>query len=161
MKKSLSVSQVKKSIRDTKRLINHSPSPALESKLDQLNDSLAQLQSQAHKLKIQQKYKYVKFVEKKKLNRKLKTLESTGSAATDELRLHLAYIDHFPTDLKYISILNNGSTDAVEKQTAILSYLNKIKEETGSWPVNWEYSKEILGITKDKKEMTDDFFLTL
>lgn len=160
--KKQNVSQIKKMIRDTKRLINHSPSPALESKLNDLTEKLTDLNAEAHKLKIQQKYKYVKFVEKKKVLRRLKSFEkvSESSDQVDLARLHLAYIDHYPTDLKYISILAvNNSDEAQEKKNAILLYLKKVKKETGLWPMDWEYSEKILGKTKEPKPLNDDFFL--
>lgn len=159
--KKQSISQIKKMIRDTKRLINHSPSPALESKLADLTDKLADLNSHARKLKIQQKYKYVKFVEKKKLLRRLKSLEKASDSSEDlaKVRLHLAYIDHYPTDLKYISILMDTSDEAQEKKNSILSYLEKVKQETGRMPVDWEYAQEILGKTKEPKPLNDDFFI--
>jgi hypothetical protein len=158
--KKQSISVIKKMIRDTKRLINHSPSPALESKLADLTEKLSDLTSEARKLKIQQKYKYVKFVEKKKLLRKLKSLEKDSDASdVSQVRLHIAYIDHYPTDLKYISILMNTSDEAQEKKNSILLYLQKVKDETGRWPTDWEYASKVLGKTKEPKQLNDDFFI--
>ena len=162
--KKQSSAQIKKMIRDTKRLNNHSPSPALESKLSILMEQLQDQQSAAKMMKMQQKYKYVKFVEKKKLLRRLNTLEKEckDSSDLDLIRLHLAYIDHYPSDLKYISIISSENSDeAQEKKNAILGHLRKGRQETGKWPMDWEYSVVILGRCKTQLQptLTDDFFL--
>lgn len=159
-----SVSLLKKKIRDTKRLVNHSPSPSLQSKLSLLLEQLEKEESKAKRLKIQQKYKYVKFVEKKKLVRRLKTAEkSNDQDQCSILSKQIAYIDHYPTDLKYISILASDQSDeASSKKESILNYLSTVHNETGSWPIKeWEYSVAILGQSKQtkKQELNDDFFL--
>ena len=159
-----SVSLLKKKIRDTKRLVNHSPCPSLQSKLNILLEQLEKEEAKLKKLKIQQKYKYVKFVEKKKLVRRLKAAEkSNDQDQCTILSKQIAYIDHYPSDLKYISILaTDQSEEASSKKESILNYLSKVQLETGSWPVEeWEYSVAILGQSKKTKEqeLNDDFFL--
>jgi hypothetical protein len=155
--KKVSVSLIKKSIRDTQRLYKHSPSPALETKLADLKEKLSDLQSEARKIKVQQKYKYVKFVEKKKLLRKLKSLDASDDLM--QVQLHMAYIDHYPRDLKYISILMDTSEEGQELRNSILLYLQKVKDETGKWPVDWEYAEKVQCKTKLPKPLNDDFFI--
>jgi len=82
--------------------------------------------------KYAEKYKYVRFVEKKKVLRKMRQLQKELISATEsdqatlesslsELRKDLMYIDKFPGNEKYISLFPTGdlSEECLQKQKAI------------------------------------------
>jgi hypothetical protein len=95
--------------------------------------------------KFADKYKYVRFVEKKKVLRKMRQLQQSlmtgNSEAKDEveaklanLRKDLLYIDKFPGNQKYISLFPEGelSEDCRKKQMeirAMIINLTKLNEE--------------------------------
>jgi hypothetical protein len=150
---------LRKRLRDTQRSLNRPSLPAnvrtdLERRVKAIEHDMAQQAADSSANALAQKYKYVKFVERKKILRRIAQLESADKKSDDgikeeegdseveivdskktkesrleELRLHLAYIDHFPADLKYVSILSTELSDSgLETRQSILSHLSSLLE---------------------------------
>jgi hypothetical protein len=123
---------VKKSIRDTTRLLNRPNLPAdmrreMERKLAALQGALAEKGNNDLEREMAIKYRMVKFFERKKAMRKLATAQASGNdEAVKAAQLDLAYILHFPKDRKYISLYPKEASseavlaqrDAIRKETA-------------------------------------------
>lgn len=97
--------------------------------------------------KFAEKYKYVRFVEKKKVLRKMRQLQQSlmTSESVDkvevekqlaELRKDLMYIDKFPGNQKYVSLFPTGqlSPECVKKQAEIRAMILNLtnRREAGS-----------------------------
>ena len=97
--------------------------------------------------KFAEKYKYVRFVEKKKVLRKMRqlqqsllTFDSVDKVEVEkqlaELRKDLMYIDKFPGDKKYISLFPTGqlSSECVKKQAEIRAMILNLtnRRDSGS-----------------------------
>ncbi|KAJ3045546.1 18S rRNA maturation protein [Rhizophlyctis rosea] len=143
-------SGIKKRIRDTQRLLKKTDIPAttrqeLERRLKALNIDLNKLQRTDQEEKLHKKYKYVKFVEEKKVNRKITTITKKLETAKGEDKkalekdlkerhLDLAYIRHFPRDMKYISLFADTEGDAKEDgktektRAAVRAFIGKAEE---------------------------------
>ncbi|KAJ3107829.1 18S rRNA maturation protein [Phlyctochytrium planicorne] len=101
---------LKKKIRDAQRSLNR-PNLAADVKIDlqrrlkALNIELEKKQSGDLELKLYEKYKYVRHVEKTKVLRKIKRAEKEDDAEElEKQKIDLAYIEHFPKDMKYLSL---------------------------------------------------------
>ncbi|KAJ3219892.1 hypothetical protein HK099_004538 [Clydaea vesicula] len=142
----LTASQLKKKERDTRRILakqqksergNAAKKVELERRLEAITVQKETKKLQNTSKKLSEKYKYVKFVEQTKVERKIKQLEKKiKNKAEDNLQknnnssnekeyeilkeyqkaiLHLNYIKFFPSDLKYISILKLDNLTAKAK----------------------------------------------
>ncbi|KAJ3057180.1 18S rRNA maturation protein [Rhizophlyctis rosea] len=138
-------SGIRKRIRDTERLLKKANLPAntrveLERRLKALNIDLSKLQRSDLEEKLHKKYKYVKFVEEKKINRKVSALQKKleTSSPTESKTLQkdlserltdLAYIKYFPRDMKYISVVadNEGSTKTEDQRSAIRKFIEEAR----------------------------------
>ena len=197
---------IKKRLRDTMRTLKRPNLSAivktdLERRVKALELELQQLEKNSEAQKLKQKYKYVKFVERKKLERKMHQLEHSLSTQNDskeadqkgqpmnpekiqqeiqDIKSKLMYIDHYPKDLKYISLMvtETMSQDASQKQRAILAFMEKcllekksiekelgFKDMTGSNPTGESSSlaeegpKETPQDASEQEGGDDDFFL--
>ena len=66
--------------------------------------------------KMSKKYHMVKFFERKKLLRRMNALKKDAGSNEEEIKAtaaDLEYIDFFPPDKKYVSILRNRDSDVV------------------------------------------------
>ncbi|KAJ3414340.1 18S rRNA maturation protein [Chytridiales sp. JEL 0842] len=114
-----SSSALKKRLRDTERLLKRPNLDAttrkdVERRLKALQLELLEKGRVVEEKKIAAKYKYVRHVEKTKIQRKLKQLEKQeGGASADkvlEQKVRLAYVEHYPRDMKYISLFPSSSS---------------------------------------------------
>jgi hypothetical protein len=152
---------LQKKIRDLERIIKRSKNkddivnPELTEKLNALKN-----QKQAHQLalkekKFSEKYHMVKFIERKKLTRSIRLIESAirkanDSSSTDNLgslleqkqKLYndLAYVLYYPKDMKYISILkdddnNNNKIQMLKKRAKNLA-LEKWKNDISNGEID-------------------------
>ena len=90
-----------------------------------------------------EKYKYVRFVEKKKVLRKMRHLQQALQAGNvaekhhieqqlDELRSDLLYIEKFPGNRKYIALFPTGgklSEDCLRKQAEIRAMISNVTKQ--------------------------------
>ncbi|KAJ3084360.1 18S rRNA maturation protein [Rhizoclosmatium hyalinum] len=125
------VAGIRKRIRDAERLLRRPKLPAtskqeLERRIKALNRELTEKARSVNESEIEQKYKFVKHLERKKVLKKITKIEkqiaelSTSEAATkDELsaelaqqRINLAYIEFYPKDMKYISLFPTNADEA-------------------------------------------------
>ncbi|KAL3897367.1 MAG: hypothetical protein SGCHY_003468 [Lobulomycetales sp.] len=124
-----------KQIRDTKRLLaRQTLSADARVELSRKLESLENVQSGTRLLKreekLKDKYRYVRFVEATKIRRLISRLERGSSSVSEkdsdgeeagppplgdarcnelaQLRIKLAYTEHFPKGLKYISLLRES-----------------------------------------------------
>jgi hypothetical protein len=159
----MSMAAIKKRMRDCQRTLKRDiPATTrleLERRLKSLQSELADLNSQSHQMKMQQKYKYVRFVEKQKIDRKLK--QEKDQDKIQEWQLKRLYVSHYPKDLKYISVLATElSPTAQERRLAILNYIKKRSEEKLS--LESIVSSDIFTENAPEPEICtekDDFFL--
>ena len=188
--KESSIASIKKKLRDTQRTLkrpslNASLKTNLERRVRALELELKSASEQSASEKLQSKYKYVKFVERKKIERKL--AQSQKELALDsqnqelqnhiaDLELQRAYIDHYPMDLKYISLLKKDgmSQEALEKQSGILSFLEQTRTSDGTFQINGSLrSSQIFASfgnqtehqtvnerSQSSESVEDDFFLS-
>lgn len=198
---------LRKRLRDTQRSLNRPSLPAnvrtdLERRVKAIEHDMAQQSADYSANALAQKYKYVKFVERKKILRRIAQLESSAPSATDkslikedqgseaededpiddtktkesrleELRLHLAYIDHFPADVKYVSILSTElSPSGLETRQSILRHLSSLSESGQLTPTKTIRAADIftkkqtdqsstasLSDTSKPPQREDDFFM--
>ena len=129
---------LKQQIRSISRLLNkpNQLDPALitrkQTELRILNDQLVDKQRRDRVERIDRKYKMVKFIERQKvvrrmrtLHRRLTSLTSTSREATDEekairaemerVQADLDYIDYYPKGTKYIALFASSKAEADEK----------------------------------------------
>ncbi|KAL2913626.1 hypothetical protein HK105_206928 [Polyrhizophydium stewartii] len=115
-------SALSKKIRDTERTlkrpgINATTKQELERRIKALRVKIDVQDTEAREQKLYEKYKYVRFVESKKITRKIaqteRQLQETPATASRakalakelaELKVKLAYTKHYPADEKYISL---------------------------------------------------------
>ncbi|KAF9081147.1 18S rRNA maturation protein, partial [Mortierella sp. GBA35] len=110
---------MKKKLRDTLRQLSKNPKmPAdtkleLERRIEALKLQIAEKQVDQTEQKMAVKYRMVKFIESKKAQRKIAVFtkqhpdwESNAEEKQEleKLKLDLAYIQHFPKTLKYVSL---------------------------------------------------------
>ncbi|RKO90081.1 hypothetical protein BDK51DRAFT_40170, partial [Blyttiomyces helicus] len=116
----------------------------LQRRLKALKLALERKQRSTVEEKLALKYKYVRFVEKKKVTRKITQLEraltlpdppATTAADLSEQRARLLYTTHFPRDMAYIALFagDDGSTvetdsDVGRKREAIIAFMRKAIE---------------------------------
>ncbi|KAJ3110502.1 18S rRNA maturation protein [Phlyctochytrium bullatum] len=87
----------------------------IQRRIKALNLEISKKKQGSVEQKFHEKYKYIKHVEKTKVQRLIKRLEkqqSAGSAVEEELHealVSLNYIDHYPKDMKYISLFPKSS----------------------------------------------------
>ncbi len=117
--------------------------------------------------KYAEKYKYVRFVERKKVIRKMRQLQQTIlSEKPDELkkadietklaelRKDLLYIEKFPSKEKYMSLFPSGaevSADCIAKR-------NKIRDNIFSFAVKAERRADKVAVAPVDVIKNDDFF---
>ncbi|KAF9929853.1 18S rRNA maturation protein, partial [Linnemannia zychae] len=126
---------MKKKLRDTLRQLSNNPKmPAntkmdLERRVEALKLQIAEKKVDQTEQKMAVKYRMIKFIESKKAQRKISVFikqhpdwesNEAEKQELDQLKLDLAYIQHFPKSLKYISLYphENGDDAAVVKQRA-------------------------------------------
>ncbi|KAI8601820.1 rRNA-processing protein EFG1, partial [Dissophora ornata] len=117
---------LKKKLRDTLRLLSNNPKmPAdvrleHERRIEALNLQIAEKQVDQTEQKMATKYRMVRFFESKKADRRLKVFFRQNpnweqieeqKKEVESLQLDLAYIQHFPKTLKYISLYPNENAD--------------------------------------------------
>ncbi|XP_068707168.1 uncharacterized protein [Montipora foliosa] len=136
---------LKNKARDVQRLLKKPNLPATvrvekERMLQMLRESIKDKGNQEKEKKIMERYKRVKFFEKRKLFRKynicVKDLNECKDNETrdnlqkklEEIKLQWNYIFHFPKDTKYISLFPNTSCNSEEghqKQEHILKLISE------------------------------------
>lgn len=104
-----------------------------ERRMKSLKSELVERRQQLLEANLYVKYKYIKFVEKRKLMRMLRQQEKLaekgegGDKLMDDLertRLYLGYIKYYPRDMKYIALFPSKKESSPNSvQSAILDYL--------------------------------------
>jgi hypothetical protein len=112
-----------------------------------------------------EKYKYVRFVEKKKVLRKMRHLQQALQAGNvadrhdieqqlDELRSDLLYIEKFPGNRKYIALFPTGGTlseDCLRKQAEIRAMILNVTKQNAA-----KGGMRVIDVVKK-----DDFFASV
>ena len=155
-KKSSNKSEIKKKLRDAQRLLKKDLNATVRldtsRKIQALQDTLEQLDQQAKEEKLAQKYKYVKFVELTKVNRKLK------QGIEEPYKLYQLYIEYYPKDAKYIALF--PKTDEPSGSKEILEKIAAFRDQGLLQPgFEWRLAKPIEKQDKVVEETGDDFFL--
>ncbi|KAI9014714.1 hypothetical protein BC832DRAFT_165435 [Gaertneriomyces semiglobifer] len=192
------MSVIKKKIRDTERILKKGKNLQatqqleLERRIKALKLKLANKEREEREEKLAHKYKYVKFVESKKCARKLKQIEKALSSDPNnkdlqsELltqRVNLAYIQHFPPDMKYISLFPTTTgketseqikeaKDTEERRQRIWQRMQKAVESGEAERRGWVLRQKDIFKTndqaienegeseiRDEQQDGDDFFL--
>ncbi|KAH6562207.1 hypothetical protein BASA50_011169 [Batrachochytrium salamandrivorans] len=175
-----SKSDLKKSIRDTERSLKRNLSATQEQELQRRAKALrlklqAKEQEEADTV-FHEKYKYIRFVETKKIHRKIaqakkqistpsnSEIEGTDAlAALQMYELYLLYVTHFPCDVKYISLfpaepLSKDSKTALlqEKILQIVkqAHVDGLFERPG-YVIRMK-SIEASGVDRDSPNQNDD-----
>ncbi|KAJ3218153.1 18S rRNA maturation protein [Dinochytrium kinnereticum] len=125
-----SLGVLKKKIRDAERSLNRPKLHAdvkidLQRRLKALNFELEKKKMGEVEQKLYEKYKYIKHVERTKIQRKIKKLQKQAAEGDGdeeeelEQKVLLAYVDHFPRDMKYISLFpkSDGGDDETKQDT--------------------------------------------
>ncbi|KAG0280474.1 18S rRNA maturation protein, partial [Linnemannia gamsii] len=140
---------MKKKLRDTLRQLSKNPKmPAdtkleLERRIEALKLQIAEKQVDQTEQKMAVKYRMVKFIESKKAQRKISVFikqhpdwesKAEEKEELDQLKLDLAYIQHFPKTIKYIALYpnENGDDPAVTKSRAEIREQIKTGLESGA-----------------------------
>lgn len=127
---------VQKKIRDLERLIVKigDPTADLARRLAILKEEKAQHEKNEHDRKMCDKYHKVKFIERKKITRKLRAIDSQIAGRTPSLESSenltekrqqllddLKYVMYYPKGLKYVGLLNedNGDEKSIKKSNAL------------------------------------------
>ncbi|KAJ3161241.1 18S rRNA maturation protein, partial [Irineochytrium annulatum] len=111
----------KKRLRDSERMLKRENLPAdiridLQRRVKALKLEIEERGKEEREHKLWERYKYVRHVEKTKLTRRIAALSRlspspTVSSQLQLLNLHLAYVTHFPRDVKYISLFPKSTSD--------------------------------------------------
>ncbi|KTW31447.1 hypothetical protein T552_00089 [Pneumocystis carinii B80] len=129
--------RLKKKIRDLERLVRRGSMPAdvqlnIERELQSLYFDFKMIQESKKKHILQEKYKMVRFFEKKKATRYLKRAQKQLMEANDEderkkleniihqCQVDLNYITEFPCSKKYISLYKSPSENSSTEQERIM-----------------------------------------
>ncbi|KAM0682415.1 rRNA-processing protein efg1 [Mitosporidium daphniae] len=133
-KKTKSTSSTAKQIRDVQRSLKLESLSAsvrveLERKLKTLQQLSMESKARSGHTDVQkihmEKYRMVRFFEKKKALKRLKSLikSNAPSEEVDKAKLDLNYTVHFPKDTKYISLYPNNNSESpivLEKKAKIM-----------------------------------------
>lgn len=110
------IAVLSKRLRDTTRLMQHKQLTTV--KRQELERQVKAIELQIQKKKklqkendLQAKYKYIKFVEAKKVDRKIAQLTKEDCEESGKWELYRRYIRHYPRDLKYISLFPKTESD--------------------------------------------------
>ncbi len=152
---------LKKRIRDTTRLLTRSNLPAdmrreMERKLAALQGALAEKSQNDLEREMAIKYRMVKFFERKKAMRKLVSAQRSGNdEAVKAAQLDLAYILHYPKDLKYISLYpKEASSEAVVAQREAIR--KEISEKVALLGAETMLGKVLKAKAADLQDSADD-----
>ncbi|KAI8920785.1 hypothetical protein DFJ77DRAFT_436923 [Powellomyces hirtus] len=125
-----SLAKLRKSLRDAQRILRRPTIPAtlqvdLERRIKAIMLKIAERERKDKEDALWVKYKYLRFVEQKKIQRRLNTLRTTLdstpasepahekiSAAIHVQTVNLAYAKRFPRDMKYIALFPKDSDDS-------------------------------------------------
>lgn len=162
-------SAIKKRIRSVKRLLAKEDLPETvritkEAALKSLHELLNGKQKSEQQKKLAKKYKMVKFFDKRKVSRKLKSTVQAISRTTDDnersmllieakrLKDELNYVVHYPSNEKYISLYpttETSSAKALKRKEELLAQISA-QVERGELPnvaevCSWSHVCETAG----------------
>ncbi|XP_003383120.2 PREDICTED: rRNA-processing protein EFG1-like isoform X2 [Amphimedon queenslandica] len=169
---------LKQQLRDTNRLLSKSDLPetvrvSKERIAKLITQEIKEKEKKERDKKINKKYKMVKFFEKRKVTRKLKSLTKQLITATDEdreallleidnLKKDLNYITYFPNGHKYISLYPTTSTSERSLQMRDDIY-QSITRQVSEGTISDSFHSNSLCDSQDKKvhdkKLTDEFFM--
>jgi hypothetical protein len=159
-----SISKLKKKQRDCKRALLKCKDAGKKRELERMiqtiqtdiNDTLEQ---EKHSL-LAEKYKYIKFVEEKKVKRRLQAaVKEQNLELIQKFQFYLKYIQFYPKDVKYLSLFPNTATTTCTLQQDIFSKL-KTMDHLLTPGFTWTFhTLPDLTETKEEEKETDDFFL--
>ncbi|KAI8916219.1 hypothetical protein EDD86DRAFT_13118 [Gorgonomyces haynaldii] len=171
-KETKSKADLKKQLRNTQRLMQKMTSAVqqqeLKRKVAAIELEIKELDSTQKQDKLREKYKYVRFVESKKLNRMItQTEKAIASEETEELlqklqdlRLKLLYVERYPTDMKYVSLFPKDSEPHPFGQR-IMERIKALKEE-GKFEdpeFQWQFKEKTIEKEDKATHEADEFFL--
>ncbi|KAJ3151210.1 18S rRNA maturation protein [Geranomyces michiganensis] len=124
-----SLASLRKKIRDAQRLLRRENLPAdkkveLERRIKALNLQVTAREDREKEAALFSKYKYLRFVEQKKIDRRIRSLAkilanlppdsnpAELTAALHTQRVNLAYTRFYPRDMKYLSLFPSGTSVA-------------------------------------------------
>jgi hypothetical protein len=171
----LSVNQIKKKLRDTNRLLkkdlNAQKRTELERLVQSLEEQIKQTENEKRYTKYLERYKYVRFVETKKSQRRLKHAQKEGDE--EEIRkyeLNVLYTKFYPRDCKYVALYPAAQLEpeskTLKRRNEILARIKELNEEGKlvegySWTL--KSSEEDSDTESEPEEANDDeqddFFL--
>ncbi|KAI9204081.1 uncharacterized protein BJ171DRAFT_507591 [Polychytrium aggregatum] len=155
---------VRKRIRDTERLLKRPNLAAdvrveLERRLQSLKFEVSENTQEQKEKTLYEKYKYLRFVEQKKVSRKLRQAEKLVADSTepDEAllrQLHyykvlMNYIQHYPRDMKYIALFPKNEPDESTDPS-------ELDAETAGFDVEADTNKERRAIKMKISELVTD-----
>jgi hypothetical protein len=171
----LSVNQIKKKLRDTNRLLkkdlNAQKRTELERLVQSLEEQIKQTENEKRYTKYQERYKYVRFVEAKKSQRRLKHAEKEGDQeAIQKFQLNALYTKFYPMDCKYVALYPSEELKPESKTWKRRNeILERIKELHEQGKLSDGYSWTLKSQEEDsdtesepeeaKDDEQDDFFL--
>eukprot|EP00033_Pygsuia_biforma_P002860 GCRY01003155.1.p1 GENE.GCRY01003155.1~~GCRY01003155.1.p1 ORF type:complete len:251 (+),score=47.52 GCRY01003155.1:133-885(+) len=137
-----SIGVLRKQIRDLSRSLKRENDSNKKSELQKkisdltlkMNEAKQKQEMSNTERKNATKYHYVKFVEKKKVERKIKHLEEKAELTSEEeqerwnLLKDLEYIKYYPSDKKYVSLFPNNCEDPVA-HAELVSNMRKLIED--------------------------------
>jgi Fe2+ transport system protein B len=147
---------LKKELRDTSRLLQKTTDPSkkisLERKLEGIEQKIASQKERKVVEELQEKYKYIKFVEMKKVQRKLKKDSSWTNRAD--------YINFYPIDQKYYSLfpaqdaeVSNQKRDVIQAKIDAFRAQNLLVKG-----FQWKLVQDSV-VQEQEQEQADDFFV--
>ena len=113
----------KKKLRDIERLLERPglPQEIKDKKLAELKELKKIIKSKKEAETFSTRYKKIKFVEKRKVMRRLEQLKAQGSDGDKEemekLKKQVIYIDNYPSNWKYISLFAKTGDEKKDKET--------------------------------------------
>lgn len=161
MKNSEKKKTLKKKIRDLKRSIEATQEPELKKQKEEYLHKLKLMKKLTlHKPALWEKYKSIKFFERKKVERKLKKLiqriqteEETQELLEEKAKLmdDLNYIKHYPLNKKYVSLFAENSENSAESREMMRQQVKSI--------IRKKQEKKVRAIQEELEENSkDDFF---
>lgn len=164
-KKERSLTVIKKQMRDSQRTMKKTTDAnikqSLQKRIEALESEISNYASLQTELKLTEKYKYVKFVELKKVEKAIRKGVDADCEQKVNLENQKAYIEFFPKDLKYISLfpLKDDEKSQIERETIMKDIIER--KNQGLLVDGYVFRSKVKAekIAGPEAPLQDDFFM--